>query len=295
MLRFTSCFVLSLSAAVVALPESRASLGDEIAAARGLFESRRPAEAQEAFERLHAADPRHPDINYYLGQLANRRDDPETALTHFAAAVAAAPAVGRHQHGLGDTYGRLAQRAPLLSKFGLAKKCLAAYQRAVELEPGNVEFRQSLFEFYRQAPAVAGGGGEKAEAQAAAIKEIDPLRGRIAYAALYAGEKKYDRAFAEFDEVLRTNPDDYAALYQFGRLAAMTGQQIDRGIAALRRCLGLPVPTAASSPGHAAVHWRLGQLLEKKSDPAGARGAYEAALQLDPKFNPAAEALKQLR
>lgn len=267
---------------------------DAFAAARALYEARRPAEAQQAFEKLAAADPRNADVHYYLGQLANRRNEPETALRHFEAAVAAAPQAGRHQHGLGDAYGRMAQKAPVFSKFGLAKKCLAAYQRAVELEPDNVDFRLSLFEYYRQAPGLAGGGFDKAAAQAEAIKRLDPFRGRIAFATLYAGEKQYDRAFAEFDEVLRATPDDFTALYQIGRLAAITGQQIDRGITALRRCLELPPPATPHTPGHAAAHWRLGALLEKKADRTGARAAYEAALRVDPGFNPAATALQNV-
>lgn len=264
-------------------------------AARTFFSSGRPAEAQQAFEKLAVAEPKNAEVNYYLGQLANRRNDPEKAVTYFERAIAAEPKVGRHHHGLGDAYGRSAQKAGVLSKFGLAKKCLAAYQRAVELDPDNVDFRQSLFEYYRQAPGIAGGGIDKATAEATAIKKLNPPRGRIAFATLYAGEKKFDQAFAEFNEVLKTNPDDYVALYQVGRLAAVTGQFVDRGLTSLRRCLELPPPTAPNVPGHAAAHWRLGHLLEKKSDLAGARAAYEAAVTLDPSFSAAAEALKKLK
>jgi len=266
-----------------------------LGAARAHFEAARFTEAQEAFEQLAAAEPQNPDVNYYLGQLANRRNEPEKAVAYFERASAAQPSAGRHQHGLGDAFGRSAQKAGILSKFGLAKKCLAAYQRAVALEPGNVEFHQSLFEYYRQAPGVAGGGFEKAAAEAAAIKSIDPNRGRLAFATLYVGEKKFDQALAEFDEALKANPDDYSALYQVGRLAAVSGQFVDRGVTSLRRCLELPAPTAPNLPSHAAAQWRLGMLLEKKSDPAGARAAYEAALKLDPNFTAAAEALKKLR
>lgn len=266
------------------------------AAARALFEERgQSAGAQAAFEKLAAADPKDPEVNYYLGQLANRRNDPVKATAYFEQAIAVAPAVGRYHHGLGDAHGRNAQQAGVLSKFGLAKKCLASYQRAVELEPGNADFRQSLFEYYRQAPGIAGGGYDKAVAQAEAMKKIDANRGRIAFATLYAGEKKYDQALAEFDAVLKTNPDDYIALFQVGRLAALTGQFIDRGISSLRRCLELPVPSVPNPPGHAAAQWRLGVLLEKKSDVAGARAAYEAAVKLEPTFAPAAEALRRLK
>jgi Tfp pilus assembly protein PilF len=97
---------------------------------------------------------------------------------------------------------------------------------------------------------------------------------------------------AEFDAALRDAPDNYNVLFQFGRYCAQNGQFPDRGLAALRRCLELAAPGGGS--GHAAAQWRIGQILEKKNDRAGARAAYAASLALDPKFAPAAEALKKL-
>ncbi len=292
-------FLLVLTLALALASTSLSHAAPDAAAldaARALYNQRgKSAEAQKAFEALAATDPKDPDVNFFLGQLANRRDDPAKAITHFETAVAAAPSDGRHHHGLGDAYGRSAQKAGMLSKFGLAKKCLAAYQRAVELSPDNVEFRFSLFEYYRQAPGLAGGGLDKATVQAEAIKKLDANRGRFALATLYVGEKKYAEALAQFDEVLASQPDDYASLYQVGRLAALTGQYLDRGLTSLRRCLTLPVPNPASTPGHAAAQWRIGVILEKQNDLPGARAAYEAAVKLDPTFTPAADSLKKLK
>ncbi len=276
-------------------PAGAATTPEDLGAARALFDSRRPAEAQRAFELLAAADSKNPEINFYLGQLALRRNDADRALAYLHQAVVAAPTASRYHNALGDAYGRAAQKASVFSQLGLAKKCLAAYRRAVELEPANLDFHQSLFEYYRNAPGIAGGGRDKAVAEATAMKQLDPSRGRLAFASLHASEKKYPEALAEFDEVLKTNPDEYIALYQVGRLAATTGQFIDRGLSSLRRCLELPGPTATNTPGHAAVQWRLGQLLAKKSDPAGARAAYEAAVKLEPGFTPAVDALKKLK
>ena len=265
-------------------------------AARVLYNQRgQSAEAQKAFEALAATDPKNADVNFFLGQLANRRNDPAKALTYFQAAVAAAPTEARHHHGLGDAYGRSAQKAGILSQLGLAKKCVAAYERAVALEPTNLDFRASLFEFYRRAPGIAGGGLDKATAQAEAITKIDAQRGRFAFATLYVGEKKYAEALAQFDEALKTNPDDYTCLYQIGRLAAVTGQYLDRGLTCLRRCLELPIPDSLNTPGHAAAHWSIGTILEAKKDLPAARAAYEAAVKLDPQFTPAAAALKKLK
>jgi len=266
----------------------------QLAAARELYGTRgKSADAQKAFAAIVAADPNCAEAQNFLAQLALRRDDADQAVACAEKAVALAPDNADYQDTLGDAYGLSAQKASIFSQFGLAKKCLAAYQRAVALAPDNVEYHQSLFDYYRQAPGLAGGGSDKAAAEAETIKKLDPARGRLAFAALYVADKKYDLALAEFDAVLKATPDDYSALYQVGRLAAMSGQHLDRGLASLRRCLELPVP--ANTPGYPAAQWRIGNILEKKSDPAGARSAYEAALKLDPKFAQAADALKKLK
>ncbi len=265
---------------------------EQLAAARALFEARKLPDAQQAFAKLATADPQNAEVNFYLGELAWRRDDAEKTVAYFEQAVAGDPKMSRYQRRLGDAYGRTAQKAGAFSKFGWARKCLAAYQRAVELDPKDVDAHSSLFDYYRMAPGIAGGSNEKALAEAAAMKQLNPARGRIAFATFYLGEKKYDQALAQFDEVLKTSPDDYASLYQIGRLAALSGQFVDRGIASLRRCLELPVPPNA--PGHAAAQWRLGNLLEKKGAKPAARAAYEASLKLDATFTAAEEALRKL-
>ncbi|MBI5768318.1 MAG: tetratricopeptide repeat protein [Verrucomicrobia bacterium] len=284
----------ALRAAALDAAQPRPELVERLDAARALFTTRgKSKDAQAAFEQLAATDPKNPDVNFYLGQLANRRDDPAQAQKYFETAVAVAPDDARHHHGLGDAFGRQAQKASIFSQMGLAKKCVAAYERAVALAPTNADFRQSLFEFYRQAPSLVGGGMDKAYAQAAEIKKLDAMRGRICFATLYTADKKYDQALAQFDEVLATTPDDYAALYQVGKLAAVSGQHLDRGADSLRKCVAT-TPPSPNLPSHANAQWRLGQILEHQKNSAAAKAAYESSLQFDPTFAPARDALSRL-
>ena len=295
-------------------------------AARALYKEKgKSAEAQKAFEAIAAVDPKCAEAHFFLAQLALRRSDNDKAIALAEKAVALAPGNADYHHTLGDAFGSAAEKASVFSQFGLAKKCVAAYEHAVALAPDKVEFHQSLLEYYRQAPGLVGGGMDKALAEAGVITKLDPLaghtsyvtvlagdkkfdearlhaaelkkldsmRGRMALASLYSAEKKFDQALAEFDEVLQTAPDDYAALYQLGKLAAQSGQFLDRGLAALRRCLELT--PGKTDPGHPAAHWRIGNIHEKKNDPAAARAAYQAALKLEPNFTQAAEALKKLK
>jgi tetratricopeptide (TPR) repeat protein len=263
-----------------------------LAAARALFDANRPVEARRAFEALAATDPSNADVHYYLGRLALERDDPDMAVRELETAESIEPGSARDHLALGDAYGYSATRAGMFGKFNLAKKCLAEFQRASELDPGNLDVHSRLLEFYSRAPWVVGGGFDKAQAEAAKIKELDPIRGHQAYASLYLVAGKYDLAYAEIEQALKAAPDDYLSLYQFGHLSAITGQNLDRGMAYLRRCLDIEVPQGG--PTHSSVQWRIGNILEKKGDPTGARAAYEAALALNPKFTPASESLTKL-
>ncbi len=286
-------YALRLAIALCAL--SSAAHSADMSSARALLDAKKLPEAQKAFEQLAAAEPKNAEVNFHLGDLALRRQELDKAVTYLEVATKSAPQVARYHHRLGDAYGTQAAEASVFRQLGFAKKCLAAYERAVALDPKDVDARASLFEFYRRAPSLLGGGIDKATTQAAAVKQLDPHRGRLLFATLYTGEKQFEKAFAEFDEVLKTQPDDYVALYQIGRLAATTGQFVDRGLTSLRRCLELTPPATPNTPGHAATHWRVGNLLEKKRDIPGARAAYEAAIKLDPTFTAAADSLKKLK
>lgn len=247
-------------------------------AAVELYQQRKPA-AQAAFAQLAAANPESAGVQFYLGRLALQRSDHETAVKHLEKAVSLAPNDSRMHHRLGDAYGLSAQKAGLFSKMSFAGKCRTEYEKAVALDPKNIDARLALLAFYQQAPGIAGGGLDKAHAQAQEIRKLDAARGRQAVAGLYLAEKRYAESFAEFEAVLKEKPDDYAALFQSGRLSAITGERLDQGLVALRKCLGQTVPE--NQPSHAAAHWRIGNILEKKNDRAGARTAYEAALRVD--------------
>ena len=262
------------------------------AAAVALYHDHKLVEAQQAFEALTPAAPDNADIQFYLGRLALQRNDREKAVGYLEKAAALAPGDSRVHLKLGDAYGLTAQKAGFFSQIGWAKKCQAEYVKAVELDPKNIEARWSLMEYCLQAPGIVGGGLDKALEQAQAIKQLDATEGGAALGAVYAADKKYDQAIAEYEAVLKDKPSDYHSLYQTGRLAIVTGERLDRGLAVLQACLTLSPPDG--EPPHAAVHWRIGNLLEKKGDKPAARAAYEASLKADPNFKPAIEALKNL-
>ncbi len=263
------------------------AIRDEVA---GLFNQRRWAEAQAILEKITVDEPANAEAWSFLGQTFLARNEGEKAAAAFERATQLAPANSDYQLQLGHAYGIAATKAGLFGKLSYARKCKAAYEKAIELDPQSINARWSLMEFCRQAPGIAGGGVDLAYTQAAEIKKLDPRRGRAAYASLYSHEKKFAEAIALYDEVLRENPGDPDALYHFGRLAAQTGQHLDRGLAALREIIAQP-----DRKNDARVHTFIGNILERLGDKPGAIAAYEAALAGDPKFTRALEALRRLK
>jgi tetratricopeptide (TPR) repeat protein len=280
---------LSLLGATVAA----ASAPTDLASAQALFEAGKYPEAQQQLERMAASDPANADVHYYLGRIALEHEDPETAIHEMERAVALAPGNARDHSGLGIAYGKAAQKAGMVSGFALARRCVAQFERAVELDPRDLDARILLFKYYSRAPAIVGGGAQKAADQAAAIERLDRRRGLLAFAGLDIADGKFDPAFAALEAVLKTFPDDYDALYLVGRVAAASGRHLERGLACLRLCLTLPASPGA--PSHAAAQWCMGNILDQMGAPDLARAAYRTALQLDPHFSPFTEFLKDSR
>ncbi|HEX2861928.1 MAG TPA: tetratricopeptide repeat protein, partial [Lacunisphaera sp.] len=254
-----------------------------------LLQQRQWPEAQALLEQLTASEPANAQAWSSLSEVYLARGDHEKAVLAAEKATGLDAAQSSYFLQLGHSYGSSAGKAGLFAKLGFARKCKAAYDRAVELDPANINARWSLMEFCRQAPAMVGGGLPLAYAQAEEIRKLDPRRGRAALASLYSAEKKYANAFAVYDEVLREKPDDDDALFQIGRLAARSGEQLDRGLANLRRLVA-----REGRPPDAQSHTLIGNILEKQGDRSGAQAAYETALAINPQFPPAVEALRRL-
>jgi tetratricopeptide (TPR) repeat protein len=283
---------LAFLLALLASPFTAAVAADETVVRRLLAE-RQYAAAETGARALADAQPGDAQALALLGRVLIARQDGPGAVQAYERAVALAPGDSGLHLALGDAHLTGIDTAGLLAKPGMARRCLAAYHRAVELDPDNLAARLRLLRYFLEAPALFGGSRAKARAQAEEIGRRDAASGHLAFGLLHANGERTDEALAEFEQVVRLQPDHYLALFQIGRLAAISGRHVDRGIAALTRVLALAPPDGA--PGHAAAHWRLGLLHAHDGDLTAARASYEAALRLDPAFPPAVAALQQLR
>lgn len=262
-------------------------------AAQALIKAKRYPEAKAALEQIVAADPKHAGACHALGMLLRTRSDPaalEEAVKWLGQAAQLEPSNPRY---LGDFGGSSLQLASRTRSISAASQGREAMEKAVALDPGYLDARQGLFEYYTRAPWPLGSSA-KAAAHLEEIRKRDPTRALLLSVNAKVAAKDYAGAFKICDELLAKDPADYTALYYLGRTSSLSGQQLERGLAALQKCLTIAPPSPAS-PSHSNVWNRIGTLQEKLNRPAEARAAYAAALQLDSANQQARDALARLR
>jgi len=242
--------------------------------------------------------------------------------------VAAEQGNSRFHQWLGRAVGLEAARNGIVSGALSVRRVKAEFEKAIELEPLNLEARQDLAIMYRAVPGFIGGSNAKAAEQVAFIRRHDPalasqLEGDFLFAdkkydaalssyqesarlhprpmihvrisLAYQEKKDWTQAFAALDRAQALDPNFAFALYQVGRTAALSGLELDRGEQCLRTYIAMPVREDLENPSIAAAHFRLGNILEKRGNTAGARNEYETALKIDPKQKLAREALAKMK
>ncbi len=98
------------------------------------LEGEAPLEAQVAYRRALAADPRHADAHVNLGRLLHESGDVEGARAEYAAALALRPADAIAAFNLGCA----------LEDLGRSVEAVSAYERALEADAGCADAHHNL-------------------------------------------------------------------------------------------------------------------------------------------------------
>ena len=302
----------------------------ELGAGIAHYNARRWTEANTVFAAVVKAQPRNGDAALWYGRTLLAEGKANDAEKWLQKAVDLSPQSSEAYLWLARAVGVQAMSANPIRQPFLARKIKRTVDHAIELNPDNVDARELRWQFYAMAPSVMGGGEDKARAEVAEITKRNRYRGQLltvgaasrardyataertlkslvteypdsvqpmgSFALFLADRGRPAEAFAIVDAYQKRRPADPLGWFQVGRLAAATGQQLDRGEEALRRYLAAP-PTAspmAGVPGVptlATVYVRLGNIAERRGNKSAARAEYQRALALDPRSNLAKRAL----
>ena len=287
----------------------------------------RDKKALASADALTKAEPKNAEAWILLTRARLQANQGEAAIASAEKAIKLAPNNSQAHFMLGSAYGSRIGQVGMFSQMSMAPKLRDAFEKTVALDPANLDAREALLQYYLQAPAMVGGGKDKASVQVAEIAKRDAARGHLARAQVFMLEKNNAAALKSYEAAYAAKPSDKnirlalgigyqmterwneafkhfrawtaqdekagPAWYQIGRTSAMSGLQIEEGIAALQKYIGMP--HAANEPQNKNAYHRLGQLYAKAGKTAEAKAALQAALKLDPKFADAKAELAKLK
>jgi cytochrome c-type biogenesis protein CcmH/NrfG len=248
----------------------------------------------------------------------------DAAVKSCQKAVSLQPSNSDFHLWLGRAYGEKASRAIFFSAAGLAKKVRTEFETAVQLNPGNLEARSDLAQFYVEAPGLVGGGKDKAEAQARELATLDPpeaemiqawiaeknknslaaeshLRAAIdlsegragtwlALAEFYRRSGHMDKMQDALEHAVSANNHDHV-LMQAAEILTRTKRNPSQAIELLQQYLSSS--TVEEAPAFKA-HYLLGTIYEQEGNTAGAAQEYREALALAKGYTLAQTALNRI-
>jgi tetratricopeptide (TPR) repeat protein len=275
-----------------------------------------------------AKSPNDASLYFLLGQSYYQLRDFPRAAGSLERAVQLAPKDSEYRDWLARSYGRRAEESVFLSAMSWARKTHREFEIAVELDPENFEARRDLIRFEMNAPAVVGGGDDKALKHIDALEKIDPIQGQLARGEFFATKKRMPEADAVFDKILESNsdragvyfevcdyyrdrlntekmaeavnkaehldPEDRRLKYYKGALLVIEKKSPSEAEMLLKSYLST-VPDNSDLPPHAlALEW-LGKLYESQGRFSEAAEEYRTSLSLDPHNKGVEEELKRVQ
>ena len=273
----------------------------------------------------HTSEPTDADAANLLCRAYLAIDDLTRAEVSCKKAVALDPNNSAYHRWMGHVYGAKADHANFLSAAGLAGKTRQELERAVQLDPHDIEARSDLAEFYFEAPGIVGGGQDKARAQAKVFASAAPAREHWVYAHIaeknndpvtaereyrrmieasngdseawlslalfYRHQKRYDdmeMTLIRTSQAPMSKPD---VLVDAAQNLYRTNRNTPLAIELLERYLSSgPVEEAPAFK----AHYLLGMLRERQGDKAGAAREYRSSLSLARQFGLAQQALTRV-
>jgi len=190
---FCAIFSLVLPSAY-ALPSSRQ-----------LLAAGRVDEALHSLQEDVQRSPQNAESYNLLCRAYFARDEWDDAISNCERAQSLDPQNSMYSLWLGRALGEKADRAGFISAAALVKKVRTSFEHAVELDPKNWEARTDLAEFYLEAPAIVGGGRNKARQQADALMPLNPAMGHWILGRIAEKEKNPAEAEREYRAEITTS------------------------------------------------------------------------------------------
>ncbi len=203
------------------------------------------------FVRLRTA-PNDAEANYQLSKIDENTNDLEGAALAADTAVKVDPSKAAYHAQAAEVSALLAEKATLLKQVAHIHKMHKELEAAFTIDPKNIDALLVQAGFEWKAPAVVGGGRQKALETISALKAVSPLWGNLMEARLFQDED-LPRTQVALESAVKAAPQFYRAR---AGLADFYAVKLNRPVDAERQALEL----TRSDPKRAAAWITLAKI-----------------------------------
>ena len=202
----------------------------ELDRARRLYET---TDFAQSLKILQAIPEKDAAVHELIGLNFYMEGEYKKASEAMEKAVAAAPENSDYVLWLARAFGRRAETSSPFTAPGLANKAHQHFEKAVQLDPANIEAVNDLFEYYLEAPGFLGGGMDKALALVPRITELSPVDGDGALSRIAEKKKEYTSAEAHLRRAIERAPRRIGAFIDLAKFLVKRGryQEADQSLA----------------------------------------------------------------
>ena len=201
----------SLRLLVVAFPLALMASGASLDSPDALAEAGHWKRLREFVETRAAAGPQNPELAYWMSRVKMAFGNLDGALKMAQQAADLDPNNSDFHFQLAAVNGRMAERASMFAAGFLARKFTKGLEKALSLNPKNLDALEAQMEYDYQAPSLMGGDKNKAWAVTEEITRLSPVRGNLAKAELAVKEKDAPKAEGFYLQAVEADPKSYNA------------------------------------------------------------------------------------
>jgi tetratricopeptide (TPR) repeat protein len=198
--------------------------GPEVDRARKLYDS---TEFEQSLKVLQAVPQKDAEVWELIGRNHYMLADYHRASEALEKAAVADPNNSRIALWLGRAFGRRAETSSVFTAPKHASKARQYFEKAVELNPKNLEALSDLLEYYLEAPGFLGGGFDKAQGVAEKMSAIDPAEGHWAKAKLAEKHKEFRSAEEQLRRAIEVSPQAVGRVLDLAKFLAKQGRFIE--------------------------------------------------------------------
>lgn len=253
-----------------------------------LFESGQLTEARAFFSKLIKRQPQNDQAQFYMGKISYRNRQFEAAEGYFDKSIELSPKNAPYYVWQGRNYIERVNEVSFFSKMSMGKNAKAAFEKAVELDPKNINGLSGLAKYYLGAPSIAGGDTNKAGELAQKIKALGDVRGNVIELQVRLNTDRKSVSTDDFKDVAKLVGDNrkHASFYNTYGYYLLKMDKIDEAIVQF-------VKQAELNPNSANVFDSLGDGYYQAKRYEEAADSFKKALLIDPDFSHAKKYLKK--